>query len=307
MVAIYKMAGVVSALETFSPLKKSLTSKSDSIVSGGKCKHHTVPSALLHTRYFLARGSRLLCDAKCAPYRADWSGRLALQSPLTSSWSQVTSCSRGCGKQQTTAVEHPSSDSGRGKRKLTKSRKEKTRTRHGKEQASRRSECELGEKNGLTNLEEYVMNREQNSVVLLCQERTQTTWLPQAAATSEQKPRGLFQVDTITTKLPSASFSCWDQSHCVTMAVGSEASSGSTSLQSKDVEQCSSGMAREQSSFQDSDVYWPITAMRVCRRWVEKSNSPRSQRTIRLVDVVWNWNRDVGNSFCQLTHSVACR
>ena len=104
-------------------------------------------------------------------------------------------------------------------------------------------ECELGEKNGLTNLEEYVMNREQNSVVLLCQERT----------------------------LRDDGSGKWGHS-------------GSTSLQSKDVEQCSSGMARDNQRF---NVYWPITVA---------GSSPRSQRTIKKLE------QGRGQ---QLTHSVA--
>ena len=40
------------------------------------------------------------------------------------SWSQVTSCSRGCRWQQTTAVGHQSSVKGRVKRKIDKGKKE---------------------------------------------------------------------------------------------------------------------------------------------------------------------------------------
>ena len=73
--------------------------------------------------------------------------------------------------------------------------------------------------------------RERGSVRLLFHERTQKTSLPPAVATSEKRPRDHFQDEMITTKSPSAGFSCVDLAHCVTMAMRTEANWSSTVVQ----------------------------------------------------------------------------
>ena len=117
------------------------------------------------------------------------------------------------------------SDKGRCKRKLANGKKES----EDDVMAKGKLRGEDKEKNGLRSQEEYMVKREPGSVRLLCPERTPTTWtFPEAAATTETRPRDHFQVETITTEAPSAGFSCWDLSHCVTMAMGSEANCSST-------------------------------------------------------------------------------
>ena len=87
--------------------------------------------------------------------------------------SQVAPCLRGCRWQQTTAVEHPGFDKGSGKRKVNKGKKEGAEGVMAKGKLRGKGDREQEET--LTSQEEYVMNREQGSVRLLCEEGTQST------------------------------------------------------------------------------------------------------------------------------------
>ena len=192
-------------------------------------------------------------------------------------------------------MERPSSDKGTGKRKLTKGKKEGAEGVMAKGKLRGKGDREQEET--LMSQEEYVMNREGGSVRLQCQEGTQKTSLPRAAATTERRPRDHFQDDTTTTKSSSAGFLRLDSTLFHNDGNGKRGQllidSAAAPFQAKDVEQ------RRRESSQDSTVTNKLRCQFPGMQTfadqslqsesdgdgVDKPNSSRTERTIRPVEV----------------------